>query len=265
VVNLSESVASFLSAVTAGLEESLAQTGVEQVTVSWTPRDAETPGADLTWWSCGLSVDTDCRLVAGAPAETWEALQPLGSDEERFGVLAQAIQTAAQARFGSEVSSTEAGPTEQPSADWTAAALSISLGGNALPAMELELSPGLVAALGGQEESSEQLARLAAATEPSDVNPVDRLLGVEIPVSVSLGRTHMRMKDLLALTHGSIVELDQELNDQVEIRVSNRMIARGEVVAVDGNYGVRILKMIANGSASRDAIAEGEAAPKGTQ
>jgi flagellar motor switch protein FliN/FliY len=51
------------------------------------------------------------------------------------------------------------------------------------------------------------------------------------------------MKDLLALASGSIVDLDQQLSDDVEIRVNNCVIAHGEVVAVDGNYGVRILRM----------------------
>ncbi len=78
-----------------------------------------------------------------------------------------------------------------------------------------------------------------------DLDSVEMLMDVEIPVSVSLGRRQMRMKDLLGLTRGSIVELDQDLGDEVEIRANNRVIALGEVVAVDGNYGVRILKMAA--------------------
>jgi len=78
-------------------------------------------------------------------------------------------------------------------------------------------------------------------------NSMDILMQVEVPLSVSLGRTKMRMKDLLGLTHGSVVELDQEVGDEVEIRVNNCLIARGEVVGVDGHYGVRILRM-ANGS-----------------
>ena len=53
----------------------------------------------------------------------------------------------------------------------------------------------------------------------------------------------MYMKDLLHLTNGSIVELDQDLGDEVEIRVNNCVLAYGEVVAVDGNYAVRILRM----------------------
>ena len=68
-------------------------------------------------------------------------------------------------------------------------------------------------------------------------------MDVTMPVSVSLGRTKMYMKDLLHLTNGSIVELDQDLGDEVEIRVNNCVLAYGEVVAVDGNYAVRILRM----------------------
>jgi flagellar motor switch protein FliN/FliY len=81
-------------------------------------------------------------------------------------------------------------------------------------------------------------------------NSMDILMQVEVPVSVSLGRTRMRMKDLLGLTQGSVVELDQYVGDEVEIRVNNCLIARGEVVGVDGNYGVRILRMAGEGGAA---------------
>ena len=47
-----------------------------------------------------------------------------------------------------------------------------------------------------------------------------------------------------------MVELDQHVGDEVEIRVNNCLIARGEVVGVDGNYGVRILRMAGEGGAA---------------
>ena len=74
-------------------------------------------------------------------------------------------------------------------------------------------------------------------------NPMDVLMQVEVPLSVSLGRTTMRMKDLLSLTHGSVVELNEYVGDEVEILVNKRVLAHGEVVAVDGYYGVRITRM----------------------
>ena len=78
---------------------------------------------------------------------------------------------------------------------------------------------------------------------PGGFNPAQILMQVEVPVSVSLGRTRMAMKDLLSLSHGSVVELDEHLNEEVEVRVNNCVIAYGELVAVDGNYGVRIARM----------------------
>jgi len=70
------------------------------------------------------------------------------------------------------------------------------------------------------------------------------LMHVQVPVSVSFGNTQIRMKDLLSLTTGSVVELDQALHDNVEVRVNDRVIALGEVVAVDGHYGVRVLELV---------------------
>ena len=83
------------------------------------------------------------------------------------------------------------------------------------------------------------------------MNPSDMLMHVQVPVSVSFGATQIRMKDLLSLTTGSVVELDQALHDNVEVRVNDRVIARGEVVAVDGHYGVRVLELVSGESPGR--------------
>jgi flagellar motor switch protein FliN/FliY len=66
------------------------------------------------------------------------------------------------------------------------------------------------------------------------------LLDVDLPVSISFGKTRLPMKEVLKLTTGSIVELDRDVNDPVEVLVNQRLIARGEVVVVEGNYGVKI-------------------------
>ena len=64
-----------------------------------------------------------------------------------------------------------------------------------------------------------------------------------LPVSISFGRTFLPIKDVLKLTTGSIVELDRGVNEPVDVIVNNCVIARGEVVVVEGNYGVRILQI----------------------
>jgi flagellar motor switch protein FliN/FliY len=72
---------------------------------------------------------------------------------------------------------------------------------------------------------------------------IDLLLDVELPVSVSFGHSEMPLKDVLKLGTGSVIELDKSVNDPVVIIVNHKPIAKGEVVVVDGNYGVRILEV----------------------
>jgi flagellar motor switch protein FliN/FliY len=70
------------------------------------------------------------------------------------------------------------------------------------------------------------------------------LLDVELPVGVSFGRAHVPLKDVLKLTTGSIIELNRSINEPVEVIVNNCVIARGEVVVFEGNFGLRIQQVI---------------------
>ena len=72
---------------------------------------------------------------------------------------------------------------------------------------------------------------------------IDLLLDVELPISISFGNAEMQLKDVLKLGTGSVIELDKSVNDPVTIIVNDKQIAKGEVVMVDGNYGVRILEV----------------------
>ena len=72
----------------------------------------------------------------------------------------------------------------------------------------------------------------------------DRVLDFELPLRVSFGKAHLPLRDVLKLTTGSIVELDRSISDPVEIVVNNRVIGRGEVVVIEGNYGIRIQEIV---------------------
>ena len=72
---------------------------------------------------------------------------------------------------------------------------------------------------------------------------IDLLLDVELPISVLFGNSEMPLKDILKLGVGSVVELDRSVNDPVTLIVNHKPVAKGEVVMVDGNYGVRILEV----------------------
>jgi flagellar motor switch protein FliN/FliY len=66
------------------------------------------------------------------------------------------------------------------------------------------------------------------------------LLDVPLRVTVELGRTRMKIRDVLSLVPGSIVELEKLAGEPVDILVNGKEIARGEVVVIDEEFGVRI-------------------------
>ncbi|HLE87419.1 MAG TPA: flagellar motor switch protein FliN [Candidatus Brocadiaceae bacterium] len=69
---------------------------------------------------------------------------------------------------------------------------------------------------------------------------LDLILDISVPVSVELGHTNMLIKDILALSQGSIVELDKVAGTPVDLFVRGKLLAQGEVVVVDENFGVKI-------------------------
>ncbi len=82
------------------------------------------------------------------------------------------------------------------------------------------------------------------------------LLDVSLPVSVSFGKTSLQIREVLKLNTGSIVELNRFVTDPVEVVVNDCVIARGEVVVVDGNYGVRINHLATREDRLRTGLAE---------
>ncbi|MGE4508615.1 MAG: flagellar motor switch phosphatase FliY [Eubacteriaceae bacterium] len=73
---------------------------------------------------------------------------------------------------------------------------------------------------------------------------LDLIMSVPIQISVELGRTQKKIKDIAELTLGNIVELDRQAGDQVDVIANGRLIARGDVVVVDDNYSVKITEII---------------------
>jgi flagellar motor switch protein FliN/FliY len=73
---------------------------------------------------------------------------------------------------------------------------------------------------------------------------LELVLDISMPVTVELGRTAMTVKDLLQLSTGSVVELDQMAGEPIDLYVRDVCFARGEVVVVDNNFGLRITEII---------------------
>lgn len=108
-----------------------------------------------------------------------------------------------------------------------------------------------------EPKAAAQAAGAVAASTPStppaapaprspveDSKTFDLLLDVELPVSVSFGHAYVPLKEVLKLTTGSIVELSRAVIEPVDVVVNNCVIAKGEVVVVEGNFGVRIQQVI---------------------
>lgn len=78
----------------------------------------------------------------------------------------------------------------------------------------------------------------------SEPNNIDLLLDIPLQVTVELGRTKKMVKDILEVSPGSIIELDKLAGEPVDILVNNKLIAVGEVVVIDDNFGVRVTDII---------------------
>jgi len=89
---------------------------------------------------------------------------------------------------------------------------------------------------------------------PEGHSNIDLLLDVPLPVSVELGRTTMAIRDILDLGAGSVVEVNRVAGEPVDILVNGRLVARGEVVVIDENFGVRILDMVSPEERLMDGI-----------
>ncbi|RUM44099.1 MAG: flagellar motor switch protein FliY [Hydrogenimonas sp.] len=76
--------------------------------------------------------------------------------------------------------------------------------------------------------------------EQDDMKNIGLLLDVKLPLRVRVGSKKMLLKDVLSMDIGSVIELDQLANEPLEILVDDKVIAYGEVVIVDGNFGVQI-------------------------
>jgi flagellar motor switch protein FliN/FliY len=79
---------------------------------------------------------------------------------------------------------------------------------------------------------------------------LDLLLEVDLDVTAELGSARMSVADVLALGPGAVVEFGKSVEQALDLKVNGRTIARGEIVAVDGRFGLRITELVGSGSAN---------------
>jgi len=97
---------------------------------------------------------------------------------------------------------------------------------------------------GSPEVNQADFQQLSVPSEKQEPRNIDLLMDVDLPVSIELGRTRMRISDILALGPGSIVELDKLVGEPVDLLVNKKCVARGEVVVVEESFGLRITQLV---------------------
>ena len=189
-----------------------------------------------------------------------------------------------QALAGSPMGVLDLAAASQPALDAAAAALGVRCGaatdvsvalvtddlGGAFTVVLLLGATGAAGALLVSDAAAAAVAALDAADTgalPSPAQPasypasypasssaaghrgIEMLHGVDMEVTVELGRTRMTVRDLLALSPGAVLELDRAAGSPADLLVNGRLIARGEVVVVDEDFGLRVTELIDDSTA----------------
>lgn len=227
--------------------------------------DAEAPrdSAGMLWWKQPFSLAPGAAFWIGAKTEAWNALGRVtlsaagiqsADQEELKGTYLEvihqslgALANALTAQAGKEVLCQEGAETAPDGDQGLGCRISLKINDEQLPHLAVYLSPELLNATRPAQTASAAAASAeegGPALSPRARDTLDLLLDVEMPVSVSFGRTQVRVQDVLKLITGSIIEMDRSIAEPVEVIVNNCVIARGEVVVADGNYGVRISEVM---------------------
>ena len=223
---------------------------------------------DSLVWNTVLSSSPGASLWFIAPRELWNmagrmTLEAAGIDEvgdsecrstwiEICGQAMAAVAAGITGDVGREI--TPASGTEQDTQpegiDWTVFAIRNHDG--EVFRLRVAWTPE-VAALYERGVSFDPTALPNDATVSKTF---DLLLDVALPVSVSFGKTSLQIREVLKLNTGSIVELNRLVSEPVDVIVNDCVIARGEVVVVDGNYGVRITNLASREDRLRSGMRE---------
>jgi flagellar motor switch protein FliN/FliY len=175
----------------------------------------------------------DLNLGDGVPHKIWEVFGPSVS-----GDIARALNGGVQ-DMGMDMSGMMGSP---------ASAMGM---GNAMPAMAGAMPAmgmgGAMPAMGmGQPTNvqSVQFPNLMPQPTPQEQGNIGLIMDVYMEMTVELGRTRKLIKEILGMGEGTIIELDKLAGEPVDILVNHKLIAKGEVVVIDENFGVRVTEIV---------------------
>lgn len=202
-----------------------------------------------------LSTKDAVRLAQLLLAEPEDGSSVMSDDHrdalsELFRQFAGATASALKGLAGGEVSFKWLGLIPFPGEPAAQASLQWSSPGLTPLTLLLDLGSALVAALSPVTPPAATALELPTPSPPpaplgQTRDPkLELLMDVELDVTLRFGERQMLLHDILDLSAGSVVELNQYVQDPVELLVGKKVIARGEVVVVDGSYGLRVKEII---------------------
>lgn len=191
-----------------------------------------------------LNSDDASRIVAGILGEAPEAGKPLsGDDAQMVESMLQEAGTSVLSGLRDKLSDMQLAAGSTPII-WEVTRRIILRGsqGADRATVVVHLNNELNKLLAESQPSSGNEPIAVADAEirkPHDVN-LALIMDVELGLTLRFGRRQMTLKEIGELAAGSIIELDKEVQEAVDLLLDDKVIARGEVVIVDGNYGLRV-------------------------
>jgi flagellar motor switch protein FliN len=164
---------------------------------------------------------------------------------------------AAMSRFCSAVAeeygtfTSQASIASEPASDSANVAEVTAVGdGGDRVSLLMYLNPALAEALSLQAEktsAANEKLKKAVGENPGQPNPeqlnLQLVMDVELAVTLRFGQRRLALREVLELTSGSVIELDRQVEEPVELLLEGKVIARGEAVVIDGNYGLRVTEV----------------------
>ena len=94
-----------------------------------------------------------------------------------------------------------------------------------------------------EDDSASPTSEEFQVSQPGNINP-EVLQNISVNLSIEVGRTNIKIKDLMRLTQGSVVELDRIAGEPLDLLVNDTVVAQGEVVLVNERYGIRLTRVV---------------------
>ncbi len=250
----------FVSTVATQVQEALSQSTGAKWEYAPATQAAGSQGAALYKLLFSGEVKGECYLQFEATEtkalSNMIATKAPDATDAFLGVLENAvteIMLTLMAEYGEvEVSVQPAEQLASGASDVSTVTLS---GGGAQLGMKICAEPGLLDTLAAKQETAPAAAPAPAPPAPApaqaagepvpvlegfDESKLKLILDVELNLTLRFGQRTMTLREILDLNSGSVIELDRNVDEPVELMLDGKVIARGEAVIVDGNYGLRV-------------------------